>query len=157
MKVQKLDSGEMITIAYFIAIVIVLFVVYKFMAKIGLVKSRSKKLQEKAIATAESELRTLEYLDPMILENRPAAYVPLKSVAAGNFAAELRNAIRGLGTNEELIYSVFGRLKNKYNIAEVALSYRVNYNRDLKTDLLDELTDKEQVTLFELINKLPRL
>jgi hypothetical protein len=41
------------------------------------------------------------------------------------------------------------------NISEISLQYRKGYNRDLLSDLLNDLTEKEQLTLWNIINKLP--
>jgi hypothetical protein len=41
-----------------------------------------------------------------------------------------------LGTDEETIYSVFGRLANRIQISELTLAYKVKYERDLLGDLL---------------------
>lgn len=155
--VPTLKTSQMMTIAYFAAILIALYVVYKILASVGLIKTRKKKLAEKAQTTAETELRTLEYFNPLLLKVKPAGYVPLGSSTGGMYAVLLRQAMAGLGTNEEKLFGVFGKLKNKYNISEVAAYYLVKFNRDLQSDILNELTDKEQVTLFEMINKLPKL
>ena len=153
MKVPSLKSGQMITLAYFIGILVILFIVYKILGAVGIIKTRAKKLKVKEEAKAETELRASEYFNPLFLKDKLSSYKPLKD-SAKSAAHNLRNAMSGFGTNEEGIYTTFGRLKNKYNISEVSLYYLQEYKRDLLTDLLDELTAAEQVTLFDIINKL---
>ena len=154
MKVPTLKSGQMLTLAYFIGILVVLFVVYKILGAVGIIQTRKKKLRLASEEKAETALRATEYFDPNFLVGRMEGYAALNSVAAQH-AQTLRNAIAGFGTNEEAIFAVFNRLKSKYNIAEVAYRYKYHFNRDLLTDLLDDLNDAEQVTLFNIINKLP--
>jgi len=153
MNVPTLKSGQMITLAYFIGILIVLYIVYKLLGKVGIIKTAAKRKEEKAEVIAETELRTSEYFDPMFLKDRDG-YSPLKSLAA-KYATDLRDALRGMGTNEEKIFTTFGKLTSKWNISEVALNYQVKYERDLLTDLLNDLTEAEQLTLFNIIDKLP--
>lgn len=153
MKIPEVKGGQFMTVLYGIAILVILFVVYQVLAKIGLIKTRAKKKAEAAKEEASTELRTSEFFDPMILEQYPN-YVPLKNQAR-DWAAQLYNAMHKLGTDEEAIYSVFGRLRNKLNIAEISLNYRLAWRRDLLTEILNELTEKEQVNLWTIISKLP--
>jgi hypothetical protein len=64
------------------------------------------------------------------------------------------NAMSGSGTDEELIYATFGKLLNKVNISEISLAYAAKYGRDLQSDLLSELNDKEILNLWSIIDKL---
>lgn len=150
MKVPDLKGGQMLTLAYFIGILLILYIVYKVLGKVGLVATKEDKKEDEA-ATA---LRTLNYFDPLYLKGR-TSYVPLGKSTGQFLSGELRSAMSGLGTDEEKIYSVFGKLKSKENIAEVSMYYLNDYNRSLQADLLNELGDKEMLILNNLINKLP--
>lgn len=154
MKAPDLKTGQMVTIAYIIGILVVLFIVYKILAGVGLIKTAKKKKEEAKKEEVAEELRTMDYFDPLFLQGK-SGWTKIGSSRAAQYAADFRNMMRGLGTNEEGIYSVFGRLKNKYNISEISFEYTGKYNRDLLTDLLNELTDAEQVTMFDIIDKLP--
>lgn len=144
----------MLTLAYFIGILLVLFIVYKILGAVGLVQTRKKKLEKKEEQQAEEGLRDTVYFDPNFLVGKMEGYNALNSIAAQH-ALDLYNAIKGLGTNEEKVFAIFSRLKSKYNVAEVAYRYKYHFNRDLLTDLLNDLNDEEQVTLFDIINKKP--
>lgn len=146
------DTGKILTFVYIAGALLALFLVYKILAGIGLIKTAKRKAKEKTQEQAEKELRTAEYFDTTLLNKYPL-YSPLPG--AKEMAKELRKSLRGLGTDEEKIFSIFGRLKNKLNISEIALYYKKEYKNDLGTDILNDMTDKEQVTLFQIISKLP--
>ncbi len=142
-------KDQVIVYIYIAGAIVGMFVVYKIMAKLGLVKTAADKQEEQAV----NDLRTLEYFDPFILKNRPGNYVAVGNL--GNlYAEQLRDAMKGFGTDEEAIYSVFGKLRSKYNIAEVAGYYQVNYSRDLLSDILNDLNDSEKARLMGIINRM---
>jgi len=152
-KVPDLKSGQMITIAYFIGILVILFIVYKILAATGLIKTNAKKKEEAAENAAVDTIRTDDIFNPEY-------YFDKKFQSLGNqyitlYSNELYKAMTGLGTDEEAIFVVFGNLKNKCNVSELAAGYKYKFNRNLKTDLLNELNEKDAATLIKIINKLP--
>lgn len=150
MKVPELKGGQMLTLAYIIAILVILFIVYKVIGKLGLVDTKEDKKKDEAAAA----LRTSNYFDPLYLKGN-TSYKALGKTKATFYAGELRSSIKGWGTDEEKIYSVFGKLNSKENISEIALYYEHDFNRSLQSDLLNELNDKEMLILNNIINKLP--
>jgi hypothetical protein len=145
------ETGTVITVAYLLGFVIILFIVYKLMTKLGLIKSAAKKKEEKIEAAASKDLRAMKFFDTGYLKGKN-----YKSIGtAKETAASIRNALKGLGTDEEKIFSAFSKLPSKDSISEVALNYAVDYKSSMITDLLNELTDEEKVTLVNIINDLP--
>lgn len=150
------DSNKVISFAYIAALIIILFVVYKIMTGLGLIKTSAKKKESAAEEAAATSLREMKYFDPMFLKNKLDGYTTLKSATASRYAEELKDAIRTIkGTDEEKIFGVFASLPCRYAISEVSLNYKMNYNRDLKADLLNDLNDGEKLILVTIINKLP--
>lgn len=146
------NTNKIMSLAYILALLIVLFFVYKIFKGFGLIKSKDKtkaKAEQKALVT---DLRGVEQFDVSYLDKRKD-YKTL-SAAAISYADILKKAIRGLGTDEEAIFSVFSRLDSKDNISEIALVYKNKYERDLLNDLLNDLTDKEKAQLMNIINEL---
>lgn len=150
MKVPELKGGQMLTIAYIIGILIVLYIVYKVLGKIGLVKTKEKRKQE----TAVEDLRSVKQFSTKYLADKIDNYPQLGKLGK-DYAVRLHDAIKGAGTDEETIFSIFSQLRSKENISEIAVYYKAAYQRDLLTDILNDLTDKEKATLMEIINKLP--
>jgi len=152
-KVPELKGGQMITIAYFIGIIIILFVVYKILAATGLIKTQAKKKEEALKDAAVDTLRTDDIFNPEYYFNKKFQSLGNQYITA--YSNELRKAMTGLGTDEEAIFVVFGNLKNKCNVSELAAGYKYKFNRNLKTDLLNELSEKDAATLIGIVNKLP--
>ena len=147
------DTGKIINIAYLAGFLLALFVVYKILSAVGLIKSPKKKKQEAEQKAAVNAVRTSEYFNPKLYKEK--VFKQLGANTANFYAQQLHKAVRGAGTDEELIFSTFSKFFNKCNISEVAASYFLQYGRDLRADLLSDLNDKEVVQLTELINQLP--
>jgi len=154
------DSGKIINVFMLLGIIIVMFIVYKLMAAVGLIKTGAKKREIKEEEAAVNMLRTDDYFSPDYYKSRK--FKSLGSNTAETYAKDLRNAMAGLGTDEEAIYVTFGKLYNKCNVSEVAEKYRDQYHfpfyimsNNLQKDLLNELTDKETTKLMNIINGLP--
>lgn len=147
------DSSKIFPLLYLGGALLLVFIIYKLLAGVGLIKTAAKKRQEEAESKAEEQLRSLDYFNPLLLKQYPAykTIYPLNRTTA----EKLKKALRGLGTNEEAVFTAFAQLPNKLSISEVTLAYKVAYNRDLGTDLMNDLTDAEQVTLLKIIDKLP--
>ena len=149
------DTGKILSGVYLAGALIALFIVYRILASVGIIKTASRKKELAAREAASEALRTFDYFDPLFLKGRTDGYTALKTDIASRYSSQLRKAMVGIGTDEEAIFSVFGRLRCKYNISEVSLHYAENFKRDLLTDILNELTAKEQVTLVDIIENLP--
>jgi hypothetical protein len=158
MNAPDLKTSQMITIAYIIGIIIVLFIVYKILAAVGLVKTAAAKKQEKLETGAETALRADVYFDPYYIKDKLGSYKSLGQDKAISAATEVHDSIYGFlkaDTNYEKIFSVFGRLYNKLNVSEVSLAYLAQYNRNMLADLLNNLSDVHKVDLYNIVNKLP--
>jgi hypothetical protein len=161
MNVPELKTNQLITITYFIGILIVLFVVYKILAGVGLVKTAAKKKELANEATAITEVQTADYWNPDLWKSAAQSGKLLPAQTVIDYANSLRDAMAGLGTDEQAIYTVFGKLKYKVQISEIAGAYKAAYGfpwyiktDNLQNDLLNELSDAELAHLQELINKL---
>jgi len=152
-KVPELKGGQMITIAYFIGILVILFIVYKILGATGLVKTKAKKIEEKAEENAVNEVRTNDIFNPEYYFDKK--YQSLGNQYITMYSNELRKAMQGIGTNEEAIFVVFGKLMNKCQVSELAAGYKYKFQRDLKTDLLNELSASDIATIMSIVNKLP--
>jgi 3-methyladenine DNA glycosylase AlkD len=149
MNVPNIKKDEVMSILYLGAMLIAVFLVYKIFRGVGLIKNRDREQTREEKEQAASELRSSAYFDT------GRTFVPSLGSQAVILATELRKAIRGIGTNEEAIFTVFGRLKSKQNITEIAVAYKKEFKHDLLTDILNDLTAKEQVILWDMISKIP--
>jgi hypothetical protein len=60
------------------------------------------------------------------------------------FADAIRDAVQGVGTNEESIYRVFESLKSFDEFCGMVKAYKDSYNVDLYTDLSDDISDESE-------------
>jgi len=150
------DSNKLMSAAYIVALLLILFFVYKILAGFGIVKTAKKKKEQAAKEAAINDLRGVEQFTPDVNILAERQGYKLTSASAQIYAETLRKAIRGLGTDEEAIFSIFSRLQSKRDITEIATAYRSKYDRDLLTDLLNDMTDKEKAKLMIIINNLPK-
>jgi hypothetical protein len=151
---MKLPETQIISkVLYLIGGLIVLFLIYKIMTGLGLLKTRESKAKDILKENSLSDFRTMPEFNPVFKDK--GIFVSIGLNAASLYAEDLHKAIRGIGTNEERIYTTFGKLKCKGNISEVASQYYLKFKRDLRTDILNDLTDKEIVILTGIINTLP--
>lgn len=134
---------------YIIAALLILIFIDRIMNKLGLNKNTKQVTTE----SNAKELSTLEQWEPTYQDTVTFRKLPVSKVT--ELVKELRRAVRGLGTKENNLYSVFQSLYNKANISQLAYTYYTEYKRNLKNDVLNELTKKEKAYLFEIINTLP--
>ena len=60
------------------------------------------------------------------------------------FADQIRDAVQGVGTNEESIYKVFEDLESFDEFCGMVMAYEDSYNVDLYTDLSDDISDESE-------------
>jgi hypothetical protein len=156
---MKLPETDQITKGlYLIGGLVILLVIYKILTGIGLLKTGKQKVQDKKKEVALSDFRTMEQFNINYTDDHIFKKIGLN--AANLYSEQLRKAIKGIGaflTDEEAIYSTFGKLSNKGNISEVAQQYFNRYKKDLRTDLLNVLDKNEILILSNIINELPEL
>jgi len=149
------DSNKLISIAIFIGIIVALFIVYKILGATGLVKTSAKKKEIIAETAAIDTVRTADIFDPTYFFKFEGKFKSLGNQQITAMSNELFKALVGMGTNEERVFIVFGNLYNKLNVSELAAGYKFKFGRNLRLDLLDDLSKSEMATLMALINKLP--
>lgn len=140
---------EYVILIYAIAAIVVIVFLSAILKKLGIFKSKEKKEQIENL----TKLQTVEYFNPAYYKTVTAK--PLGTNLAGELAKELRKALRGAGTDENAVYSIFNRLYNKTNVSELAEAYYLEYQKDMKTTILNDLGKKEQSMLMEIIDSKP--
>ncbi len=145
-----MDTNDKIKIALAIFVAgLVLFIIYRIMGKIGLVKSAESEKKDESIYN----LRTMKEFNPNYYKNR--SFAALGKGVSDSYAKDIKKSLGLITDNEELIYSTFAQLKNKTNISEIAESFKSMYKKDLRSFLLSYLSKNEMQKLNDIINKLP--
>lgn len=102
---------------------------------------------------SESELHRLEALAPIVEPGSPGATSAAEATRlADMIAAQLDDAMRGLGTDETAIYGALtGRTTAELQAIKDA--YRRRTGRELEADLRDELSGSELTRALRLLNQ----
>lgn len=136
-------------IMFVIAGLVILIILDQIMKAIGLKKNKNDKLKDEAAAS----LRTNDFFDPMFYRGK--AFSSLGKSVANEYAKEIHSSLGMFNDDEEAIYALFGRLKCKYNISEIAESYYEYYKKQMLPEILSHLNKSEMAILNAIIEKLP--
>jgi len=147
------DTNKIIPIVYIVGMLIIVLIIYRVLKSIGIVKSAAKTKAKANEIALVNDLRKVPQFAVTYLDNK-RDYRQLSDLGQ-DYAVQIRKALKGFGTDEESVFSVFSRLASKDNISEIALIYKNKFSRDMLTDILNDLTDKEKAQLMTIINKLP--
>lgn len=132
-------------------LIIIFFTINKILIKLGIVKS-AKQLEQDKLA---ERLETNKYFNP--LTQKKENFKKLSVIEANTYAERLHKAIKGFGTDEESVYSIFSTLPNKNSISQISEAYYLKYNKDLLSDINNDLNTKEKAKLQSIINNLPEV
>lgn len=141
---------EYIVLMYGAIAVIVIIFMTAILKKLGIFKSAAVKNVDKNLV----DIQTADYFNPSYYKT-VGAFKPLGGNMSLTLATKIRKALRGIGTDENAIYDVFNQMYNKANISEVAESYYLEYKKDMKVDLLNDLGKKEVSMLMDIVNSMP--
>lgn len=154
-QVPELKQGQMITILYLTGFFIALFIVYKLLLRLGIIKGAKRKRAEREEAAATEMLRTDEYWNPEYWR-KMKPYKQLGGNIPADYAQAIHDSIYGrLNTDYEKIFTTFGKLYNKVNVSEVAALFQVMFEKNLQSSLLNNLNDKHIAELMNIVNGLP--
>jgi len=155
------DSNKLISVAIIIGIVLALIIVINIMKAAGIMKTAAEKKAAANNKAAVEDLQVSTYFDPEYFRSQ-SGYSGLTVTEATKYAKDLRDAMAGLGTDEQAIYITFGKLPSKIAISEVSSKYKDQYgfpwyimSDNLQKDLLNELNEEETGRLMQIISSLP--
>jgi len=143
-----MNKGIFQIMIYVIPSLLILYVLHKILQSVGIVETKkSKEEKNKTIKVINSD-----YFNPNYYKTVLHKFLDLE--VSKRYAHDLRVAFSGFGTDEGAVYSTFKKLDNKVQISEISSSYYIQYKRDLKADLLDELNESEVAIVYDIINSL---
>lgn len=82
----------------------------------------------------------------------------LKEAVTNGMAQEIHNSFGGWwqgGDDEDRLYGIFRKLKDKVQVSQVAKAYYNKYRVNLIDKLYDKLTDKEVGIILDIVGQLP--
>jgi hypothetical protein len=158
MKAPELNTNQMMTIAYFIGILLVLFIVYKILNGLGLVKTAADKETAAAAQAAVSTLTVDQFFQP----DSSVTVLPDDTAAAD--VKSLQTALGAIFADQETVNVVLGGLPSKTAIKQLAALYHDNYSwftdslfvtDNLQADILRRLSATKVKALMDIITNLP--
>lgn len=130
--------------------------IFFILRRLGIIKPKklqSIKEKEKQKIEIIQAIGTIDYFKPnYYLKAKPNELLDVSK--ARNYAQELYKAMKGLGTDESRIYSIFSNLTHKAQVSQIAFHYQALYKKDLLTELSKELTKSELLKLYNITDAL---
>ena len=114
-------------------------------------------LQPASSGLASQNAFNIHYLDK-VLQNTKGDVLVLKKSAAAAYAKQLHSAWKPWylgGDDEDQVYSVFRRLKDKVQVAQVAKVYQEYYTKNLIDTLRSQLEKTEITKVLQIVKALP--
>ena len=139
---------------YGVALLVILWIVYLLMKRIGLIKSQTVKKAEKETIENVKDLIASEYFNPNLYKQSNYGYAHLPSNETVNgWAKQIHDSFGWFNDDEEEIYSVFRAMNNKLTISQVSDAYTQLYSSDLLGDLKQYLNERELSFLWNIIKQ----
>jgi hypothetical protein len=70
----------------------------------------------------------------------------------GIWAADIYNAVEGMGTNEQAIFDVFKKMKNKDDVLQLMTAFGVKEGETLSQWVIGDLGDDDKATINRLLS-----
>lgn len=83
------------------------------------------------------------------------AFITLSESKVREMAQKVDEAIKGIFTNEEGVYSAIDELKDKVEISQVASYYKAKYGKSLLAQSKEKLSTAELNKVYGIINSKP--
>lgn len=146
---------------YILIAVIVLFVMYQLMKRIGLIRSKEQRKRDKLKQESKTEKKFIEtaietddVFNPNTWKNVFSKERLLTENEAKEQAKEIWKAWGWPFDDEERVYAAFRSLSDPIQVSQVAYWYMDKYNEDLATGLTKRLDKKELVTVHNIIKNI---
>lgn len=143
--------------AYGLLTIIVIWVLYLVMKKIGLIQDKASKIEEEQKAKNIVAITETDIFRPSTHETTGKGLsVLVPSSTAIEWAKDIKNAFGWINDDEEAIYNVFRKMTNQLQVSQVANAYSELFNSDLFGDLDYYFSEVELSNVWNIIKTLPK-
>lgn len=143
--------------AYGILTVIVIWVLYLVMKRIGLIQSKTDQEKDDRQAKNIIEITTTDIFRPSTYEEtNKGLSVLVSSEKASEWARSIYSAFGWINDDEQAVYNVFRNMTNQLQVSQVADAYSQLYNSDLFGDIDYYFSDVEVSNVWNIIKQLPK-
>ena len=118
---------------YSIFIIVLIIIAFRYVKKY-----LKKRKNQQIINELDKDINVRELTYPL-------SYYPL-------WANELYEAMDGAGTNEDVIFKIFGKLQTKHDVLQLITAFGVKEDETLTQWLVDDLSDDDRATLNRLLS-----
>jgi hypothetical protein len=142
---------------YGVMLIIIVWIVFLLLKRVGLIKDAVTKKLEKDVENAVSEISNTNIFDPNLYKQSNYGYAHLPSNETVNaWVKGIKDSFGWFNDDEERIYSIFRQMNNKLTVSQVSDAYTQLYRSDLFGDLRDYLNDRELAFLWKIIDSKPK-
>lgn len=168
MKAPELDNAQIKTIAFIIISIIVLYIVYVLLKRVGLIRTSKQKEvakikdeQNKEKAEIEKQLLNADLLNPNFQNSSSVDQnLLLSDAAANNYASTLHDSMRKfLGiimSNANEAIGVFQELTYAPQVSQIAQAFEDQYGLSLSSTIQDYFSKADLINIYSIINKIPK-
>ena len=151
---------------YFIITVIVLFILYFLLKRVGIIQAPESKevrearadqiktitdLNQQVIDFKKSPLFNPSYMNSIPFSNR------MDYDTATRLAKEIEKAWGWLNDNEKRVYNAFSQINKQSDVSSIAYYYRQLFDEDLRSKIIDKFTKSEIRNVWNIIQSKPRV
>jgi hypothetical protein len=130
-----------------------LFIVYKVLQKLGIIKTSAEAQEDKQLLNLESA----NYWDyNKFLTTLPAGTLLLTQGGATAYANDIYDAKGYFNDDEDQVFSVFRAMKTQSQVAALGKRFNQVYSKDLYSYLKGFLNDDEMLTIKKLLDAKPK-
>lgn len=90
-----------------------------------------------------------------VLDKVKGKIIVLKAEAVNNYAKEIHGAWGFFNDDENVVYGVFRKLRDKVQVSQVAAAYQDTYKENLIDVLYDKLSESEIKKVLGIVKPLP--
>jgi len=162
------DIAEKKLFGYFLVTIIVLFVLYFLLKRIGIIKSREPKEVRDA---RTKQIDTITNLNQMVIDFKESSLFNPATMNAIPFSLRMSyDRATGLAQDienawakwywpnddENAIYKAFSSIDKQQDVSSIAYYYNQLFDRDLRSDIIDKMTNSEIRNIWTIIQSKPR-
>ena len=166
MKLKQVAETKLF--AYFLVTVIVLFILYFLLKRIGIIKSKEPKEVRDAKA---KQIDTITNLNQMVIDFKESMLfnpssmnaIPFANRMSYSRATDLAKEIEDAwakwywpNDDENAIYKAFSSIDKQLDVSSIAYYYRQLFDKDLRSDIIDKMTNSEIRNIWAIIQSKPR-
>lgn len=119
-----------------------------------LLNTLNRKFHPGTVGLKAEKAFDIYYIDHL-KNNVKGSLLLLQPSAAAKYAADIHSAWSWINDDENKVYAVFRKLKDKAQVAQIARAYQANFAANLIDQLNDQLSKKEIGKVLQIVTSLP--